>query len=66
MSYTPKFTDPRVRAKCLSALEFVEQYVRSDKSNWLSTREIGRHFGWQGRHLGKCLAREISAVCPGR
>jgi hypothetical protein len=61
-NYTPKFTDTRVRAKCLSALEFVEQYVKSTQSNWLSSREISKHFGWQGRPLGKFL-RDTLLIC---
>jgi hypothetical protein len=62
MAYSPNFNDPRVKAKCQSALAFVEQFVKTDKSHWLSTREIGRHFGWQGRPLGKFL-KDTLLIC---
>ena len=55
MTYTPNFNDPRVRARSISALTFVEQYIKSTQSRWLSSREIAKHFGWQGRPLGKFL-----------
>lgn len=59
MTYTPKFTDPRVRAKCISALTFVEQYVKANQSNWLSSREIQRHVGSLSRPLGKYLKEQL-------
>lgn len=58
MEYNPNFNDPRVKKKCLSALAFVEQFVK-DTPHWLSTREIGKHFGWQGRPLGKYLKEQL-------
>jgi hypothetical protein len=62
VTYAPKFTDPRVKAKCLSALEFLEQYVKSTQSNWLSSREIQRQFGSLSRPLGKFL-RDTLLIC---
>ena len=62
MSYSPKFTDPRVKSKCLAALTFVEQFIKSNQSHWLSTREIQKHFGSQSRPLGKYLKEQL-LVC---
>lgn len=57
-TYTPNFNDPRVRKKCLSALSFVEMYIK-DKGHWLSQREIQKHFGSLSRPLGKYLKDQL-------
>jgi hypothetical protein len=62
MSYTPNFSDPRVKSRCLGALEFVEQYVKSTQSHWLSSREIQKHTGSLSRPLGKFL-KDALLIC---
>lgn len=61
MTYTPNFSDPRVRKASQRALAFVEQYVK-DQQHWLSTREIQKHFGNLSRPLGKYL-KESLLIC---
>lgn len=61
MTYTPNFSDPRVHRRCVQAIAFVERSVRQ-QPQWLSTREISRHFGWQGRPLGRYL-RDALLIC---
>ena len=61
MTYTPKFTDPRVIKSCNNALMYVEQFVK-DQPRWLSSREISKHFSWTGRPLGKYL-KETLLIC---
>jgi hypothetical protein len=59
--YNPNLNDPRVKARCQKALDWVNQYITS-KPNWLSTREIDRHLGHCGRPLGKWLRQQL-LVC---
>lgn len=62
MTYTPNFTDPRVKDRCISALSFVEQYVKTNQSHWLSSREIQKHFGSLSRPLGLYL-KDTLLIC---
>lgn len=58
MIYQPNINDPRVRRRCIQALDWANQYI-SNKPNWLSTREIDRHLGHQGRDLGRWLRSQL-------
>lgn len=58
MTYTPNFSDPRVRKASQRALAFVDQYVKSS-AHWLSQREIQKHFGNLSRPLGKYLKDQL-------
>lgn len=59
MKYQPQFTDPRVRDRCIRAIDFVEQYLSSTQASRLGTRFIDRHLGSSGRPLGQWLRRQL-------
>ena len=48
-------SDPRVRRRCISALEFTTMFVNIHKPKELSTRWIDQHFGHNGNPLSKHL-----------
>jgi hypothetical protein len=58
MNYKPNLSDPRVIKRITTAIEWIEQFV-SNKSNWLSTREIGKHFGQGQLPLSKWLRSKL-------
>lgn len=58
MTYKPNFRDPRVRTRCLKAIEWLERYI-SNRPNFLSTREIDRHLGQQQLPLSKWLRQQL-------
>lgn len=55
MKYTPNFSDPRCRSRAVKALTFVEQFTRATRVDWLSIKEIYKHFGNTSRALGHYL-----------
>lgn len=59
--YQPNFNDPRVRRRCLTALEWVGKYITA-RPNWLSTREIDRHFGQGQLALSQWLRSKLLCV----
>jgi hypothetical protein len=62
MNKSHNFNDPRVRTRCIKAIEWTEQYVSALSPNWLSTREIDRHLGSQRNNLSKWLRTQL-LVC---
>jgi hypothetical protein len=59
MSYEPNWQHSRVRARTIKALAFVEQYTRSTRVDWLSIKEIYKHFGNTSRDLGRYLKEQL-------
>jgi hypothetical protein len=59
MTYTPNWSHARVRSRAFKALEFVEQYTRSNRVNWLSVKEIYKSFGNTSRDLGRYLKEQL-------
>jgi len=62
MTYRPNLADPRVAKRIIHALDWCEQYMKKPKAQWLSQREIQRHFGSLSRPLGKWL-RDSLLIC---
>lgn len=60
--YTPNFDDPRVSARCKTALGFVIGVLSETKQHQWSTRYIDKHLGQQQTKLGKYL-RESLLIC---
>ena len=60
--YTPNFDDPRVSARCKTALGFVIGVFNETKAKPWSTRYIDKHLGQQQTKLGKYL-RESLLIC---
>jgi len=58
MNYKPNLSDPRVIKRITTAIEWIEQFV-GNKSNWLSTREIDKHFGQGQLLLSKWLRSKL-------
>jgi hypothetical protein len=56
--YEPNFNDSRVKARITTAIDWIEQFV-TNKPNWLSTREIDRHFGQGQLPLSKWLRNKL-------
>jgi hypothetical protein len=54
----PNFSDPRVRRRCLTALEFVEQYV-FNTAKPIAQIQIHRHFGRSNDALGGYLKSQL-------
>lgn len=52
--YQPNFTDPRIQARALKCLNFVELYMRNTVK-WIARNEMYRHFGDTSRPLGQFL-----------
>lgn len=61
-TYEPNFSDPRVQRKAQAAVDWVTTYLRSNRDQWLASREIQRHFGSLSRPLGIWL-RERLLIC---
>ena len=55
----PKFTDPRVERRIKQALAFCQNWLSTSRPQWLSTREIDRHFGMSARPLCTYLKQEL-------
>lgn len=58
-AYQPNFNDPRVIARITKSTAWVKKYLSSTKPQWLSTREIDKHFGTQNHSLGKYLRTQL-------
>jgi hypothetical protein len=56
---TPNFNDPRVNRRIKDSLDWVNAYLKPNKDQWLSTREIQRRFGSQSRPLGKWIKDKL-------
>jgi hypothetical protein len=52
-------TDPRVIKRIQQGLDWVNAYLKPNKDQWLSTREIQRQFGSQSRPLGKWIKQQL-------
>jgi len=52
-------TDPRVIKRIQQSLDWVNAYLKPNKDQWLSIREIQRQFGSQSRHLGKWIKQQL-------
>lgn len=59
MTYTPKFSDPRILARCIKVLNFVELYITTNKTSWIASTEFYKHFGNTSRPLGRYLKDTI-------
>lgn len=59
MSYTPKFTDPRVRRAGIKAITWVNNYLSVNNAHWLSSREIDKHLTDNSRPLGRWLRSKL-------
>lgn len=59
MSYEPNLNRKNTRERIEQSLNWIGQFVSPTKTNWLSTREIDRHLGHQGRPLGKWLRSQL-------
>ena len=55
----PNFNDPRVNRRIKESLDWVNAYLKPNKDQWLSTREIQRRFGSQSRPLGKWIKDKL-------
>jgi hypothetical protein len=56
---TPNFNDPRVQRRIKASIDWVSVYLKPNKDQWLSTREIQRKFGSQSRALGKWIKEQL-------
>lgn len=54
-TYEPNFNDPRILARSLKVLNFVELYLRNNQTTWIASKEFYRHFGNTSRPLGQYL-----------
>lgn len=54
MKYQPNFSDPRIRARALKCLNFVELYIRN-KPKWIARDEMYRHLSDTSKPLGRFL-----------
>lgn len=61
-TYQPNFTNKAFLKRAARALAFVETYVSTTKSQWLSSRYIDKHFGQYQNPLSKYL-RELLLIC---
>lgn len=59
MSYTPKFTDPRVKRAGIKAITWVNNYLSVNNPHWLSSREIDKHLTDNSRPLGRWLRSKL-------
>lgn len=59
---TPNITDPRVLRRIQQSLDWVTAYLKPNKDQWLSTREIQRQFGSLSRPLGRWI-RDKLLIC---
>lgn len=59
MTYTPNFSDPRIIRACTKAVNWCNQYLSANNSQWLSTREINKHLTDSSRPLGKYLRYKL-------
>ena len=62
MSYSPNFSDPRVRSRCERALGFACGVMSTTKSRSWSTRYIDKFFGSQRNELSRYL-RHVLLIC---
>ena len=62
MTYTPKFTDARIKRRIEQSLDWCNAYLSENKKHWLSFNEIQKQFGSQSRPLGKYL-RNTLLIC---
>lgn len=62
MTYTPNFTDPRVRARCLKAIGFVCGVMSTTKPQEWSTRYIDRYLGISSNPLSRYLREMLLVV----
>lgn len=61
-NYQPNFSDPRVLTRVKKALTTVEQYTKSKRKSWISSKELYKHFGNTSRPLGKYLKEMLLTV----
>lgn len=59
MTYSPKFNDPRIVRAAKKALTFVELYTKSTAVDWISSKELYKHFGNTTRPLGRWLKTQL-------
>lgn len=59
MTYTPRFTDPRIVRTAKRALTYVEFHTRTNEIHWISSKEIYKHFGNTTRPLGRWLKEQL-------
>lgn len=62
MTYQPNFQDPRIQRTASRALAWSRSYVKPNQDQWLSCREIQRHFGSLSRPLGRYLRDQLLIV----
>lgn len=60
--YTPNFSDPRVRSRCLRAIGFVTGVMSETKERSWSTRYIDLYLGNQRNDLSKWLRSQLLTV----
>jgi hypothetical protein len=60
--FKPNFNNKATRRRCLTAMEWVEQFVSPHKANWLSTREIDRHFTGGSNPISQWLRQQLLIV----
>jgi len=54
--YEPNFNDPRIRARALKCLNYVELYLARDtRTIWIARNEMYRHFSDTSKPLGRWL-----------
>lgn len=61
-AFTPNFENKATRRRCEQALAWVEQFVSPHKANWLSTREIDRHFTGGSNPISRWLRQQLLIV----
>jgi len=57
--YQPNFQDPRVRARCLKALMYIDQYMKSGQRVQIAQSQFNKHFGQLNRPLAQWLKHSL-------
>jgi hypothetical protein len=57
--YQPNFNDSRIKDTATRALNFVELYTKSNRVDWISYKELFKHFGNTNRPLGRWLKETL-------
>jgi hypothetical protein len=62
MTYQPNFSDPRIQARVRRTLNFVELYLRPNRTNWVASAELYQVFGNTSREPGRYLKETMLEV----
>lgn len=59
MNYKPNFEDPRVKARCLKALDYLDQYVKPRQRAQIAQTQFNLYFGQLNRPLAQWLKQSL-------